>query len=75
MDSILASAKPVIHIVRLANQICVQGKIGHSGDCSDGEITPDMLSNLGLTAKDISEIQEQLTGAMERAGAFLSAYR
>ena len=48
MGSVLASAKPVIHIVRLANPICVKNQIGHSGDCSEGKITPDMLKHLDL---------------------------
>lgn len=75
MDSILASAKPVIHIVRLANAICVKNKIGRSGDCSAGEITPDMLKNVALFPGDIELIEAQLSADMERAGAFLNAYR
>jgi putative nucleotidyltransferase with HDIG domain len=75
MGSVLASAKPVIHIVRLANQICVKNHVGASGDCSTGEITADMLSNLGLKPEDITQIEEQLSKDMERAGAFLNAYR
>jgi putative nucleotidyltransferase with HDIG domain len=75
MDSVLASAKPFVHIVRLANQICVKNGVGHSGDCSGGSITPDMLSNLGLKEDDIPGIEQALTAGMERAGAFLNAYR
>jgi putative nucleotidyltransferase with HDIG domain len=75
MDSILASAKPVIYIVRLANALCVKNKIGKSGDCSSGEITPDMLSPLGLKLEDLTKIEEQLKVDIERAGAFLNAYR
>lgn len=75
MDSVLASAKPVIHIVRLANQICVKNGIGKSGDCSAGAITEDMLGNLKLFASDVPQIEEQLKAAMEKAGAFLNAYR
>jgi len=75
MDSILASAKPVIHMVRLANTICVKNKIGISGDCSSGEITQDMLSGLKLTAADVPLIETELAQNMERAGAFFSAYR
>jgi len=74
MGSVLASAKPVIHIVRLANQICVKNSVGHSGDCSDGQITPDMLKNLGLKESDLASIEAQLAKDMERAGAFLNAY-
>jgi putative nucleotidyltransferase with HDIG domain len=75
MGSVLASAKPVIHIVRLANQLCVRKKIGHSGDCSQGEIAPDMLAHLGLKETDLAAIDAQLDKDMERAGAFLNAYR
>lgn len=75
MDSILASAKPVIHIVRLANTICVKNQIGKSGDCSPGEITSDMLQPLNILATEIPVIEEQLKADMEKAGAFLNAYR
>jgi hypothetical protein len=75
MSTILSSAKPLIHIVRLANQLCVKNGIGKSGDCSAGEITPDMLKPLGLKAEDIPVIEKNLHKEMERAGAFLNAYR
>ena len=75
MDSILASAKPVIHVVRLANTICVKNQIGDSGDHSEGEITPDMLNPLKLFSGDIPAIEDQLKADIERAGAFLNAYR
>lgn len=75
MDTVLASAKPMIHMVRLANQICVKNKIGSSGDCSEGKITLDMLSPLGLEIEDLNWIEEKLKVEMEKAGAFLSAYR
>ncbi|MCM2276698.1 MAG: HDOD domain-containing protein [Oligoflexia bacterium] len=75
MDSILASAKPVIHVVRLANTICVKNQVGRSGDASPGTITHDMLQPLGLPASEIPAIEEQLEKAMEQAGAFLNAYR
>jgi putative nucleotidyltransferase with HDIG domain len=75
MDTILASAKPVIHIVRLANQIVVKNRIGKSGDFSDGKITPDMLSNTGIREADLPEIEVELAKNIERAGAFLNAYR
>ena len=74
MDSILTSAKPLIHAVRIANQICIKNNVGHSGDCGEGAISPDMLANLGLTDADIPEIEKQLVQDMERAGAFLNAY-
>lgn len=75
MDSVLASAKPVIHMVRLANTLCVKNQIGKSGDCSSGLITADMLIPLELTDRDIPVIEEQLHKDMERAGSFLNAYR
>ncbi|OFZ52763.1 MAG: hypothetical protein A2428_04880 [Bdellovibrionales bacterium RIFOXYC1_FULL_54_43] len=75
MDSVLASAKPTIQIVRLANMLCVRQQVGKSGDCSKGEITPDMLKPLKLSSEEIPQIEEQLKMDMERAGAFLNAYR
>lgn len=75
MDSVLASAKPVIHVVRLANTICIKNQLGKSGDYSSGEVTSDLLSPLKLTETDIPVIEEQLKKDMERAGAFLNAYR
>ena len=75
MGSVLASAKPVIHIVRLANQLCVKNHVGNSGDASQGDITPDMLGNLGLKAADIPVIEAQLATDMERAAGFLNAYQ
>lgn len=75
MDSILSSAKPMIQMVSLANTICVKNQIGKSGDCSAGEITPELLQPLGLTMDSVVEIEKELGPAMERAGAFLSAYR
>jgi putative nucleotidyltransferase with HDIG domain len=75
MDSILSSAKPMIQIVALANTLCVKNHIGKSGDCSDGKITKELLAPLGLHESEIPAIEEQLSKDMERAGAFLNAYR
>lgn len=75
MDSILASQKPVIQMVRLANTICIKNQIGKSGDCSEGAITSEMIVPLGLKMEDIAQIEEQLKTDMEKAGAFLNAYR
>lgn len=75
MDTILAGTKPLIHIVRLANALCVNFDIGRSGDCSDGGLTPDMLGNLKLRFEDIPELRKQLDKDMEKAGAFLNASR
>lgn len=75
MASILSQAKPVIHAVRLANQLCIKNGIGRSGDRSDGAITPDMLKPLGLAESDIAPLEAQLHQEIERAGAFLNAYR
>jgi putative nucleotidyltransferase with HDIG domain len=75
MDSILSSMKPMIQIVRLANTLCVKNGIGKSGDCSKGEVTADMLLPLGISPNDIPQIEADLAKDMERAGAFLNAYR
>lgn len=75
MESILPSAKPVIHIVRLANAICVKNQVGKSGDFSDGLISEEMLAHLGLKAADLAAVEEQLKTDFAKAGAFLNAYR
>ena len=75
MQTLLASERPMIQLVRLANTIVVKNKIGASGDCSEGKITPDMLAPLKLFPADIPKIEEDLQTEMERAGAFLNAYR
>ncbi len=75
MDSILSSAKPLIHMVRIANLIAVKKQIGRSGDYSAGVILPDMCKPLGLSLADIIEIEEQMEGEMEKAGSFLNASR
>ncbi len=75
MDSILASAKPVIQVVRLANALCVKNRHGKSGDCSEGKVTPDMLGSLKLTEADVPGIEADLRASMEKAGALLNAYR
>jgi putative nucleotidyltransferase with HDIG domain len=75
MSTLLASEKPLIQLVRLSNTLCVKNKIGASGDCSEGKITEDMLVPLKLTANDIPKIEADLQKEMERAGAFLNAYR
>jgi putative nucleotidyltransferase with HDIG domain len=75
MNSILPSAKTMIQIVRLANAICIQVGIGKSGDCSDGEISDELLKPLGMTQDDLPKIAEKLAVDMEKAGAFLNAYR
>ena len=75
LSTILSSAKPIIHMVRLANQICVKNQMGKSGDCSDGNISAEFLSPLNLTEADLPKIETQLQKDMERAGALLNAYR
>ncbi|MGK5087629.1 HDOD domain-containing protein [Bdellovibrionota bacterium FG-2] len=74
MDSVLASAKPVIHMVRLANALCVKNKIGKSGDFSAGDITPDMLAPLKIKPEEIPVLEEELGKEIERASAFLHAH-
>lgn len=75
LASVLASAKPVIQMVRLANVLCIKNQIGKSGDCSAGEITPDMLRPLQLTDADIAEVEAKLKLDIDKAGALFSAYR
>lgn len=75
LSTVLSSAKPVIQMVRLSNQMVVKNKIGKSGNYSDGKITSDMLLPLGITMQDVAAIEKELETGIEKAGAFLSAYR
>jgi putative nucleotidyltransferase with HDIG domain len=75
MSTVLSGAKPVIHMVRLANQICVKRKVGKSGDASAGEIPSVMLERLKLSRAELEEVELELDTQMEKAGALLSAYR
>jgi len=75
MATVLSGAKPVIHVVRLANQICIKRKVGKSGDASDGDVPAQMLDRLGLTRAQLEEVELELDTQMEKAGALLSAYR
>ncbi|OFZ80988.1 MAG: hypothetical protein A2583_13540 [Bdellovibrionales bacterium RIFOXYD1_FULL_53_11] len=75
LDTVLASAKPVIGIVRLSNALCIKTGIGKSGDYSSGEISEAMLLPLGIKESELPLLEKQLAEEMEKAGAFLSAYR
>jgi putative nucleotidyltransferase with HDIG domain len=75
MNTILGSVKPMIHMVRLANQLVVKQQVGRSGDFSKGEVIPEMLSNLGLHEPDLEEIEKGFRESMQKAGSFLNAYR
>lgn len=81
MVSLLASAKKVIQVVRLANTVVVKNAnadggsatYGKSGDYSKGIVVAEMLEDLGLKIDDLSTIEADLAKAMEKAGAFLNA--
>ncbi len=83
MATILASAKKMIQVVRLANTVVVKitnedggagaKTYGHSGDYSKGVVVAEMLEDLGLTIDDLTVIEKDLAKAMEKAGAFLNA--
>ncbi len=81
MASLLASAKKVIQVVRLANMVVVKNAnaeggattYGKSGDFSKGTVLAEMLEDLGLKIDDLTTIEKDLAKAMEKAGAFLNA--
>lgn len=73
MDTMLASEKKTVQIVRLANAYCVSKKLGHSGDFSDGGLSEELLRPLDLTVNDLFAMESELEPALERAGAFLNA--
>jgi HD-like signal output (HDOD) protein len=71
METMLASMKPVVHTVNLANQLVVKNNIGYSGDASGGLITAEMLKNVGLTEADLEPILEKVSKDIDNASAFL----
>ena len=73
MDSLLASEKKTVQIVRLANAYCVSKHLGHSGDFSDGGLSEEMLEPLDLTVEDLFAMEPDLEPALEKADSFLSA--
>ncbi len=75
LGSVLSSAKPMIQLVRLANSLCVKNRLGQSGDYSDGGLSLELLAPFKLDAVALQEVEKDLAGNMEKAGAFLSAYR
>jgi putative nucleotidyltransferase with HDIG domain len=74
MDTLLPSVKPMIHVVRLANSICVKNEIGKSGDCSKDFDLTALLKPLKTQNWSLKEIEYRLMKDMERAGAFLSVH-
>ena len=75
LSTILASSKPVIMAVRLANQMVNKNKIGRSGNSSPSEITEEYVKALGLSLTDLPQLEKDFSQAMDRAGALLNAYR
>jgi putative nucleotidyltransferase with HDIG domain len=75
MSSILGSSKTMIHVVRLANTLCVKNHWGKSGDYSAGEILPEMVQALNLRIDDIPAVEAQIRLGMDAAGGLLSVYR
>lgn len=73
MSTLLASEKITVQIVRLANRLCVNEGIGHSGDCSRVEIGEEYYRPLKLSQADVAVILEKTMSKMENAGGFLSA--
>jgi HD-like signal output (HDOD) protein len=71
METMLASIKPAVQIVSLANQLVVQGNIGYSGDASGGLITPEMLAPLSLSEGDLAGIMDRATKDIDNASGFL----
>lgn len=73
MDTMLASEKKTVQIVRLANAYAVSKGLGHSGDYSDGGLTEALLAPLDLTMEDLVALEPEIEPALEKAGAFLNA--
>jgi hypothetical protein len=53
----------------------VKNRLGQSGDYSDGGLNLEILAPFKLDAVALQEVEKDLAGNMEKAGAFLSAYR
>ncbi len=73
MDTMLASEKKTVQIVRLANAYAVSKGLGHSGDYSDGGLTEALLAPLELKMEDLEALEPEIEPALEKAGAFLNA--
>jgi putative nucleotidyltransferase with HDIG domain len=71
METMLASIKPAVQIVSLANQLVVQGNIGYSGDASGGFIGPEMLAPLALSEGDLAAIMDRAAKDIDNASGFL----
>lgn len=71
METMLASIKPAVQIVSLANQLVVQGNIGYSGDASGGLITPEMLAPLALSEGELAGIMDRAAKDIDNASGFL----
>lgn len=71
METMLASIKPAVQIVSLANQLVVKENIGHSGDASGGFVGANLLQPLNLTEAHLPPILEKLQKDMDNASAFL----
>lgn len=71
METILESFKKPIHIVRLANQWVVSKSIGYSGDASGGNLNDALFANLGIEAKVIEALTEEMLEEIDNAGSFL----
>lgn len=72
-STILASAKPAIYIVSLANALVNELGIGHSGNYSKRTRLPYLHEALGLTVSDVEAIKKQTQEEMKKAGSFLSS--
>ncbi len=71
METILESMKPAVRIVSLANQLMVKEAIGYSGNASGGQLSADLVKQLGLDDKMLAMIVEKIKGDMDNAGSFL----
>lgn len=61
-----------VQIVALANAMTVKSGIGHSGDCSDGHLVPQMWEVLDLSEDQVKKVEKNVAEEMLKAQAFLA---
>lgn len=67
------SHRLMCQVIWIANQYCVAKKIGNSADYSGGQIEPFMYNKIGIHNDRVSEIDEEISLSLDKAGAFLNA--
>lgn len=63
----------MVQAVWIANQFALRQRIGNSADYSGGKLESFMYNQLGINENQVPEIEEEIAGSLDKAGAFLNA--